>query len=126
MHKTFWLLGVGLSVAALGVGGATYVGAQGRSPIAQTRAIVIFSLPADSLPQIRARLMDGAIEVTAQDPNGKDLAVGELSVVDNQINPANGTIRFKATFDNMDEVLWPGQFVKVGLLGYRAIGEVIP
>jgi multidrug efflux system membrane fusion protein len=51
--------------------------------------------------------------VTAQDSGGRNLAVGTLTVVDNQINPATGTINYKATFDNADEALWPGQFVNV-------------
>jgi membrane fusion protein, multidrug efflux system len=74
---------------------------------------VNFSLPADSLPPIRARLTEGEIKVTAQDANGSDLANGTLSVIDNQINTATGTITFKATFANDKEVLWPGQFVNV-------------
>jgi multidrug efflux system membrane fusion protein len=74
---------------------------------------VNFSLPADSLPPIRARLKEGEIKVTAQDANGSDLATGKLAVIDNQINTATGTITFKATFDNDEEALWPGQFVNV-------------
>jgi membrane fusion protein, multidrug efflux system len=74
---------------------------------------VNFSLPADSLPPIRARLKEGEIKVTAQDANGSDLANGTLFVIDNQINTATGTITYKATFDNDGEVLWPGQFVNV-------------
>jgi multidrug efflux system membrane fusion protein len=82
--------------------------------INQIRPIFVdFSLPADSLPRIRAKSKDGDIAVTAQDSDGRDLAVGKLSVIDNQINPATGTIHYKATFDNADEALWPGQFVNV-------------
>jgi multidrug efflux system membrane fusion protein len=74
---------------------------------------VNFALPADSLPQIRAKLKAGDITVTAQDPDGKDLAAGKLSVIDNQISVTTGTINYKAIFDNAEEVLWPGQFVNV-------------
>jgi membrane fusion protein, multidrug efflux system len=74
---------------------------------------VNFSLPADSLPQVRAKLKEGEVKVTALDSNGIDLSSGMLSVIDNQINPATGTIAYKATFDNNEEVLWPGQFVNV-------------
>jgi membrane fusion protein, multidrug efflux system len=74
---------------------------------------VDFSLPADSLAQIRAKSKEAEIEVTAQDSGGRNLAVGKLSVIDNQINPATGTINYKATFENADEALWPGQFVNV-------------
>ena len=74
---------------------------------------VTFSLPSDSLPQIRARSRSDEIDVMAQDSIGHDLAVGKLSVIDNQINAATGTLNYKAVFDNGDEVLWPGQFVNV-------------
>jgi len=82
--------------------------------INQTHPIFVdFALPADSLPRIRAGLKKGDITVTAQDPNGQDLAAGKLSVIDNQINSTTGTINYKAIFDNTEEVLWPGQFVNV-------------
>lgn len=77
---------------------------------------VDFALPADSLPRIRARIKGGdigSIKVTALDAGGLELAVGKLSVVDNQINVATGTINYKAIFDNAEETLWPGQFVNV-------------
>jgi membrane fusion protein, multidrug efflux system len=74
---------------------------------------VTFALPADSLPQIRSRLKNGDVDVTAQDPNGHDLATGKLAVIDNQINQTTATINYKAVFDNLEEVLWPGQFVNV-------------
>ena len=107
---------------ATGIGGATDVGAQ-----ATHQLHVVFSLPTGSLLPVRARLHDGSvIEVTAQDSNGRDLVTGRLTVIDNQINRANGTIRCKATFDHANEGLQPGQFVNVGILGYAAIGEVVP
>jgi multidrug efflux system membrane fusion protein len=74
---------------------------------------VNFALPADSLPRIRAGLKNGDISVTAQDSNGRDLAAGKLSVIDNAINATTATINYKAVFDNTEEVLWPGQFVNV-------------
>ena len=74
---------------------------------------VNFALPADSLPPVRARLKQGDVPVTAQDSNLVDLATGTLSVIDNQVNAATGTVTYKATFANGDEVLWPGQFVNV-------------
>jgi multidrug efflux system membrane fusion protein len=74
---------------------------------------VNFALPADSLPQIRSRWKNSDVNVTAQDSNGRVLAAGKLSVIDNQINSTTGTINYKAVFDNTEEVLWPGQFVNV-------------
>jgi multidrug efflux system membrane fusion protein len=88
--------------------------ATGVVTINQVHPIFVdFALPADSLPRIRGRWKNGDIAVTAQDANGQDLTTGTLSVIDNQINSATGTIHYKAIFDNAEEVLWPGQFVNV-------------
>jgi multidrug efflux system membrane fusion protein len=34
-------------------------------------------------------------------------------VIDNKVDPSTGTIRLKATFDNKENLLWPGRFVNV-------------
>jgi membrane fusion protein, multidrug efflux system len=83
--------------------------------INQTKPISVeFNLPAESLPQIRARVTSG-IAVIALDRNERELAAGRLTVIDNQVSVTTGTVRYKATFDNTDEVLWPGQFVGIRL-----------
>ncbi|HLK70581.1 MAG TPA: efflux RND transporter periplasmic adaptor subunit, partial [Steroidobacteraceae bacterium] len=41
---------------------------------------------------------------------------GQLTVVDNQIDAATGTMRLKATFPNPHSKLWPGQFVNARVL----------
>jgi membrane fusion protein, multidrug efflux system len=74
---------------------------------------VTFALPADSLAPVRARMKEGDVSVTAQDSNLVDLATGVLTVIDNQVTTATGTVTYKATFANGDLVLWPGQFVNV-------------
>jgi multidrug efflux system membrane fusion protein len=74
---------------------------------------VSFALPADSLQQLRAQLKAGDVIVTALSRDGQALATGVLAVIDNQINPATGTINYKAKFDNGDDALWPGQFVNL-------------
>jgi multidrug efflux system membrane fusion protein len=77
---------------------------------------VDFALPAESLPKIRSNLSSGDVVVIAEDNGGKELAAGKLTVVDNQINATTATIHYKATFENADEVLWPGQFVNIRVL----------
>jgi multidrug efflux system membrane fusion protein len=72
-----------------------------------------FALPAESLPQLRAQLKGSDVIVTALSRDGQMLASGVLAVIDNQINPATGTINYKAKFDNGDDALWPGQFVNL-------------
>ena len=55
------------------------------------------------------------------------LAEGELTLVDNQIDTATGTLRLKASFANQDERLWPGEFVNVRLqLSMRKDATTVP
>ncbi len=84
--------------------------------INQIRPISVdFDLPADSLQQVRAHLAAGETTAVALDRDDHPLATGKLAVVDNQVNAATGTVRYKATFENTDESLWPGQFVTIRL-----------
>jgi multidrug efflux system membrane fusion protein len=43
------------------------------------------------------------------------LAEGKITLVDNQIDTSTGTLRLKGEFTNVDEKLWPGEFVSVRL-----------
>jgi len=43
--------------------------------------------------------------VTVLDRDGRALAAGVLAVIDNQTNPATGTINYKAKFDDGDDAL---------------------
>ncbi|MBA4789953.1 MAG: efflux RND transporter periplasmic adaptor subunit [Rhizobiales bacterium] len=38
---------------------------------------------------------------------------GQLQLIDNQVDPATGTVRVRAVFDNVDGRLIPGQFVRL-------------
>ena len=54
----------------------------------------------------------------AQDAMGGGLRLldtGTLTVLDNQVDPATGTIKLKAVFPNKDRRLWPGGFVSIRL-----------
>jgi multidrug efflux system membrane fusion protein len=50
---------------------------------------------------------------------------GRLTFVDNQVDAASGTIGLKATFDNADRALWPGEFVEVTLTLSTLSGAVV-
>jgi multidrug efflux system membrane fusion protein len=76
---------------------------------------VDFDLPAEALAQVRAHMASGDTPAVALDRDDRPLAEGKLAVVDNQVNIATGTVRYKATFENIDEKLWPGQFVSIRL-----------
>ena len=77
---------------------------------------VVFTLPEQMLSDIREAGTTGLSVVALDRDNKKQLARGELTVIDNQIDQTTGTIRLKATFVNDDKALWPGQFVNVRLL----------
>jgi multidrug efflux system membrane fusion protein len=100
------LIDIGNMIRATDTGGIVTINQM--NPI-----FVNFALPADSLPPVRKRSKEGDVPVLAQDSNLVDLATGTLTVIDNQVNAATGTITYKATFANSDDVLWPGQFVNV-------------
>jgi membrane fusion protein, multidrug efflux system len=73
---------------------------------------VSFTVPAERLDDIRRNQAKGALKVIAYAMDAKTaLAEGELTLIDNQVDAATGTIHLKAQFDNADESLWPGEFV---------------
>jgi multidrug efflux system membrane fusion protein len=79
---------------------------------------VIFVLPEDNLPPILQQLHAGqTLTTTAYDRSQTTkLATGVLATLDNQVDTATGTIKFRAMFDNKDELLFPNQFVNIQLL----------
>jgi membrane fusion protein, multidrug efflux system len=79
---------------------------------------VIFTIPADSLPQVQRQLHAGRqLPVDAYDRDNKvRLAGGVLAAVDNQIDQTTGTVRLRALFANPDDALFPSQFVNARLL----------
>jgi multidrug efflux system membrane fusion protein len=70
------------------------------------------------LPDIVPQLSAGTtLLVTAFDrANVKQLAAGQVSALDNQIDTTTGTVKVRAQFDNSDNVLFPNQFVNAQLL----------
>ncbi len=79
---------------------------------------VIFTLPEDNIPQVMQRIAAGAhLHVTLYDRTNTDqLAVGELSAVDNLVNTTTGTVQLRALFKNSNNILFPNEFVNVQLL----------
>ncbi len=77
-------------------------------------SVVVFTLPQKNLAEVREAMLKGAVPVRAFDPDSlRQLAQGELLLIDNQIDQTTGTIRLKARFPNEDDRLWPGEFVQV-------------
>jgi multidrug efflux system membrane fusion protein len=76
---------------------------------------VSFSVPEQSLPEIKAYQAKGPLVTEAAATGAEASARGALSFIDNAVNTATGTIMLKATFPNTDRALWPGQYVNVTL-----------
>jgi multidrug efflux system membrane fusion protein len=85
--------------------------------IAQVQPVfVTFTVPAVHLPTVKKHMTDNQLQVTAipQDADAQP-AVGHLTFVDNAVDMTTDTIKLKATFDNADHRMWPGQFARVTL-----------
>jgi multidrug efflux system membrane fusion protein len=87
---------------------------------------VEFAIPQDRVPEIQARLADGAqLPVGAWDrARTKRLDAGTFSTLDNQVDTTTGTVKAKARFANADGTLFPNQFVNVRLL-LRTINNAV-
>lgn len=89
----------------------------GVATITQVEPIaVIFTEPQELLPRIIDALKSGSLPVSAFTSDGKrELAKGELDLVDNQVDRTSGSIRLKARFANAEHLLWPGLTVSTRL-----------
>ena len=76
---------------------------------------VSFDIPQRDLAAFRAALAGKTPpQVTALDATtGKPIAIGALTFIDSTVDAASGTVTLKGQFDNADEALWPGAYVKV-------------
>jgi multidrug efflux system membrane fusion protein len=81
-----------------------------------TPIFVNFSIPEQHLAAIRRLNANRNLTVNVFSRDNPDhAAAGHLSVIDNTVDSTTGTIHLKATFDNKQGALWPGQFVTVVL-----------
>lgn len=86
--------------------------------ITQVHPIYVqFAIAENHLVGLRETLKSGQqVKVSAWDKaEQKQLAVGHVQALDNQIDVSTGTLKLKATFDNRDDRLFPNQFVNVRL-----------
>ncbi|WP_087016117.1 efflux RND transporter periplasmic adaptor subunit [Thaumasiovibrio subtropicus] len=69
---------------------------------------------------------DDAVWVSLEIDNAIHPALGQVTFVDNKVNPTNGTISVSATFENEEAVLIPNQFARVGVSADHVNGVRIP
>jgi membrane fusion protein, multidrug efflux system len=76
---------------------------------------VTFSVPEARLADIRRYMAQGTLQVEARGQAGTDTDQGQLTFIDNNVDPTTGTIRLKGTFQNASRKLWPGEYANVKL-----------
>ncbi len=86
--------------------------------ITQLKPIFVsFTMPQNDLDKIRQYQAKAPLDVIALAGDNKtQLGAGKLTLIDNMIAQSTGTIHLKATFPNLDERLWPGEFVNLRLV----------
>jgi multidrug efflux system membrane fusion protein len=86
--------------------------------VAQIKPIFVsFTVAQEFLDKIRQNQGKQQLDVIAYASDDKTrLSEGKLTLIDNVIDVATGTIHLKATFANDDERLWPGEFVNARLV----------
>ena len=89
---------------------------------------VVFTAPEDQLQAITTALNAGAVPVEAWSTDGLSrLSTGSLTLFNNQVDTATGTVRLKATYENRDHALWPGLSVSTRMrLGLVANAVSVP
>ncbi len=81
-----------------------------------TPIYVTFSVPEGNLSRVRQRFAAGQLKVRAYPKGEGNRAVdGRLTFIDNGVDMTTGMFKLKATFENHDRRLWPGEFVDVAL-----------
>lgn len=84
--------------------------------IKQIRPIKVkFSVSGKFVDQIRKHNAVAPLEVTTLVLGSDKPEVGNLTLIDNYINPKTGMIMLEGTLANPESRLWPGQFVQVRL-----------
>jgi multidrug efflux system membrane fusion protein len=76
--------------------------------------LTAFSVAQENMGELQRAMAAGKVPVTAKIPDSTAPAQdGEVSYVENAIDPTTNTLSVKAQFPNTDEFLWPGQFVNI-------------
>ena len=119
---------------ALMVTAGNLVRANDQTPLVTINQVtpiyVSFAFPEASLAELRRYMAQGSLRVDASPASGgegKSVASGRITFVDNTVDQTTGTIKIKATFPNQDRWLWPGQFVNVNVrLTTESAAIVVP
>ncbi len=88
-----------------------------------------FTVNEQDLALVRKYMEKHTLKTLAWLPTDREGArsghVGDLTFLDNSVQDSTGTIKLRATIDNMDRHFWPGQFVNIRLVLYTAEQAVL-
>jgi multidrug efflux system membrane fusion protein len=87
---------------------------------------VTFSLPQRGLPEVRQALNQETASVEAIVAGENRRATGQVSVIENTVDPSTGMVMVRAAMPNTNEVLWPGSLVTVILTLRDEEAVVVP
>jgi len=76
---------------------------------------VSFTVAQNNLPIVRAALAAETATLDAIVPGTGERSQGQVSMIENTVDPATGMVTIRATMPNKDEVLWPGTLVNTEL-----------
>jgi membrane fusion protein, multidrug efflux system len=117
-----------ISAAAVKVG--NFVRQADTTPMATINQMapvyVTFTVPQKNLPAIRQALVVKTATVEAIIPGENKPAAGQVSMIENTVDPTTGMATIRATMPNTDERLWPGTLVTTRLTLRSEDGVVVP
>ena len=95
--------------------------------IIQTAPVYVsFPMPQTQLPSLRQALAAESASILAVIPGDTRTADGTVTMIENTVDAATGTVQVRATMPNKNEVLWPGTLVQVQLTLREEEGVVVP
>jgi multidrug efflux system membrane fusion protein len=87
---------------------------------------VTFALPQRSLAELRQAITNETATIQAIVPGDSRQASGQVTMVENTVDPTTGTVPVRATMPNTDELLWPGTLVQVRLIFRQEEAIAVP
>jgi len=87
---------------------------------------VTFPVPQARLPDIRRAVAAETATVDAAVQGETRHAQGQVTMIENTVDPATGMATVRATMENAEEILWPGSLVRVSMNIREEPGVTVP
>jgi len=117
-----------ISAATVKVG--NFVRAGDAMPIATINQIspiyVAFAVPQRNLADVRHALSAETATVAAIVQGEQSRPIGQLTMIENTVDPATGMVTMRATMENPEQLLWPGSLVTMRLTLRKEEAVVLP